>query len=462
MFSLKEIAEATGGRVVGDPQARVSAVSTDSRQAAPGELFIPLSGERFDGHDFIAELAKRGGFFFLVEKRWHDAHPLPEGEGAVVVADTLKGLGDLASWHRRRFRIPIVAVTGSNGKTTTKEMLSCIMTLSGQGLKTQGNLNNLIGLPLTLLQLTTRHRWAVVELGMSAFGEIDRLAEIASPQVGIITNAFPAHLETLGSVEGVARAKGELFLRLAPEGWAVYNVDDPLVARSPIPLGVHSLSFGLRGAEVSSAAIKSLGTTGESFTLRLPEKELPVRLKAFGRHNVYNALAAAAAAHALGISPEQIQRGLEEFSPYDKRFQVEEHEGVVVVDDSYNANPASMAAALETLKEIGTSGRLAAALGDMLELGAGAEDAHRELGRGAARSLDRLYLLGAMAHLVREGALEGGLSPDEVIHADDHEALIASLVAWVRKGDCVLVKGSRGMRMERVAQALRDAFGGKN
>jgi UDP-N-acetylmuramoyl-tripeptide--D-alanyl-D-alanine ligase len=206
-----------------------------------------------------------------------------------------------------------------------------------------------------------------------------------------------------------------------------------------------------------------LGTKGESFTLRLPERELAVRLKAFGRHNVYNALAAAAAAHALGMQPEQIQRGLEEFVPYDKRFQVEELSGgVVVIDDSYNANPASMAAALATIRELGAGGRLAAALGDMLELGAGTEEAHRELGRGAATSVERLFLIGAQARLVREGALAAGLAPENVLVATDHDELCAAVLSWVRPGDVVLVKGSRGMRMERVAEALRGAYGRRN
>ncbi|MBJ6726664.1 UDP-N-acetylmuramoyl-tripeptide--D-alanyl-D-alanine ligase [Geomesophilobacter sediminis] len=462
MFSVSDIAQATGGRIIGDPVARAAGVSTDSRKVGKGELFVALVGDRFDGHDFVPQVAGQGGRLFLVEERWLGAHALPNGSSAVAVADTLKALGDLAGWHRRRFRIPVVAVTGSNGKTTTKEMLSCIMALSGQGLKTLGNLNNLIGLPLTLLGLTHRHRWAVVELGMSAFGEIDRLAEIAGPDVGIITNAFPAHLETLGSVEGVAKAKGELFLRLAPRAWAVYNVDDPRISRLPIPLDVQSLSFGLRGAEVSSASVRSLGTKGESFTLRLPDREIPVKLKAFGKHNVYNALAAAAAAHALGISAEQIQRGLEEFVPYDKRFQVEDVSGIVLVDDSYNANPASMAAGLGTLKEMGIPGRLCAALGDMLELGEGSELAHRDLGKVAAKSVERLYLIGAQAEQVRRGALEGGLAPENVILVQDHDELCKDLLSWLRQGDCIFVKGSRGMQMERVARAVREAFGGTN
>ena len=457
-FTLKEIAEATGGSMIGEPGVVATGVSTDSRAVLQGELFVALRGERFDGHTFIAQAAGRGIGIFLVDQTWQAAHALPAGITAVVVPDTLKALGDLAAYHRRRFKIKVVAITGSNGKTTTKEMLARILTQTGPGLKTEGNLNNLIGLPLTLLRLTGKERWAVVELGMSAFGEIDRLAEIAAPDLGIITNAFPAHLETLGSVEGVARAKGELFLRLKPGGWAVYNVDDPLVSKCPTPASVNRLTFGLRGAEVSSASIKTLGRKGESFTLRLPHEEQPVLLAAFGRHNIYNALAAAAAAHALGVSAELIRLGLEEFTPYDKRFQLEELSGVVLIDDSYNANPASMAAALGTLKEVREEGRAAAVLGDMLELGAGTEEAHKALGGLAAGCVERLYLMGDLAGLVQDGALAAGFAPEAILVAADHDEISRDLLSWVRPGDCVLVKGSRGMRMERVAQAVRVAL----
>jgi UDP-N-acetylmuramoyl-tripeptide--D-alanyl-D-alanine ligase len=458
-FSVREIAEATGGIVFGDAAAVATSVSTDSRQLAGGELFVALRGERFDGHDFVGSAAGKGVKMFLVDSVWQQGHELPPGCSAVVVKETLQALGDLAAWHRHRFKIKVVAVTGSNGKTTTKEMLAGILTQTGPGLKTEGNLNNLIGLPLTILRLTGRERWAVLEMGMSAFGEIDRLAEIADPDVGIITNAFPAHLETLGSVAGVARAKGELFLRLKDGGVAVYNVDDPLISKCPTHLNVTRLTFGLRGAEVSSASIASMGRKGESFTLRLPGEEQQVRLKAYGRHNIYNALAAAAAAYALGVSGDAIRSGLEEFTPYDKRFQLEEVGGVVLIDDSYNANPASMAAALTTLKEIREGGRAAAALGDMLELGLGTEEAHRELGRVAAGSVERLYLLGELAPLVADGATMGGLAEENVLVARDHDEISKALLDWLQPGDCVLFKGSRGMRMERVANAVRVALG---
>ncbi|BEH11595.1 UDP-N-acetylmuramoyl-tripeptide--D-alanyl-D-alanine ligase [Geobacter sulfurreducens subsp. ethanolicus] len=465
LFTLDDILAATGGEIVaGGETAGASGVSTDSRTVEPGELFIPLRGERFDGHDYLDAARARGVRLVLVERQWLAGRQLPADVTCIAVDDTLRALGDLAACHRRRFDIPVVAVTGSNGKTTTKEMLAAILARTGEGLKTEGNLNNLIGVPRMLFRLSEAHRWAVLEIGMSEFGEIDRLAEIVRPDVGIITNAYPAHLETLGSVEGVARAKGELFLRLMPGACAVYNADDPLIARCPSPEGVKRISFGLRGGDVTAEDVENLGKMGQRFTLRLPDGRVTVTLHAFGSHNVANALAAAAAAGVLGVAPAGIARGLGEFMPYARRFNLEEVGDVVLIDDSYNANPASMAAALTTLREIKGSGRAVAVLGDMLELGVGAEEAHRQLGRLAATCVDRLYVLGDMAGTVAAGALEGGLEEHHVTIAADHGEVVADLRRTAATGEMILVKGSRGMAMDRVAEGIRDAFaasGGK-
>ena len=458
MFTIENIIEATRGTRIGSRKGAVSGVSTDSRQVAVGELFVALHGERYDGHDYIAAAAAKGVAAFLVAADRVAGTQPPQGAVYVVVPDTLRALGDLAAWHRNRVDVPLVGITGSNGKTTTKEMLATILAQTGPGLKTSGNLNNLIGVPLMLLRLTQRDRWAVLEMGMSEPGEIDRLAEIARPRVGVITNAFAAHLESMGSVEAVAKAKGELFLRLQPDDWAVYNADDPRIRRCPTPSGVRRLSFGLHGAEVSAEGIESLGRSGVRFTLRLPGADVPVRMKVFGLHNVSNALAAAASAHALGVEPELIRSGLEEFTPYDRRFNLEEVGGLVLVDDSYNANPASMAAALVTMRDIREECRAIAVLGDMLELGAGAAAAHREVGLLAAACVDRIYVMGEMAEKVASGAVEGGLSADSIVVAQNHEEIIADLRRRAVGGDTILVKGSRGMRMEIVAEAVRHGF----
>ena len=458
MFTIAEIARATHGRITGKNDGMVSGVSTDSRTVSAEELFVALKGERFDGHDFIPAAAGRGVRFFLVEDGSPAGSEVPAGATMIKVADTLKAFGDLAAFHRSRFTLPVTGITGSNGKTTTKEMLSLILAHTGPGLKTSGNLNNLIGLPQMLLQLNERHRWAVLEMGMSELGEIDRLAEITRPDTGIITNALPAHLETLGSVEAVARAKGELFLRLTEGCCAVYNADDPLISIAPSPRGVKRLSFGLGEADIRAEAVRCLGRKGQSFTLCLPSGSRTVSLKAFGTHNVYNALAAAAAAFAMGIDPLAIAEGLESFTPYDKRFSLEELGPVTLIDDSYNANPGSMRAALVTLRDIREPGRGIAVLGDMLELGAGAVAAHMELGRLAASCIDRLYVMGEMAQVVAGGAISGGISPDAVIIAEKHADILDDLLRNLIEGDCILIKGSRGMRMEAVAEGIRNAY----
>ena len=458
MFTIAEIARATGGEIIGTRSGEVVGVCTDSRTARAGELFVALRGGRFDGHDYIGTAIDRGVRVFLAEKEWAGQHGVPADASCIAVADTVRGLGDLAAFHRGRFALPVVAVTGSNGKTTTKEMIAAILATTGPGLKTCGNLNNLIGLPLTLLRLTARDRWAVLEMGMSEPGEIDRLAEIARPDVGVITNAYPAHLESMGSVAAVARAKGELYMRLKAGAWAVYNSDDPLITACPSPEGVVRLGFGLEGADVRAAGIRSEGRDGLSFTLHLPAGEVPVRLKAYGLHNVANALAAAAAATALGLGPDAIGAGLAEFTPYEKRFNLEEVGGIVLIDDSYNANPASMEAALRTVAGLREECRAVAVLGDMLELGPGSDQAHRAIGKLAASCVERLYLLGDMAGTMADGAREGGLKADGVIVAHSHDEILADLRENLGKGDYVLVKGSRGMRMEVVAEGVRRAF----
>jgi UDP-N-acetylmuramoyl-tripeptide--D-alanyl-D-alanine ligase len=370
---------------------------------------------------------------------------IPPGLAVVRVVDTLVALGDLAAAYRGRFDLPLVGITGSNGKTTTKEMLATILEQTGPGLKTAGNLNNLIGLPQMLFRLDACHGWAVLEMGMSEPGEIDRLAEIAAPQTGIVLNACPAHLESMGSVEGVARAKGELLLRLPAGGCAIINADDPRIAGQPSPPGVRRLSFGLGDADVRATEITSLGIGGQSFLLHLGELVLPVVLWSYGRHAVYNALAAAAAAHGLGISAELIQSGLERFRPYDKRFQLEELGGLVLIDDSYNANPASMEG----------GGRAFVALGDMLEMGSNEAELHRALGVRAAAVADRLYLCGPLMAHAAVGALSAGMAEERVMRIPDHDEIAASILRQARPGDFVLVKGSRGMRMEKVAEAIR-------
>jgi UDP-N-acetylmuramoyl-tripeptide--D-alanyl-D-alanine ligase len=455
MFTVSEIASATGGVIHGSAEGAVNGVSTDSRKVQPGELFLALRGEKFDGHDFIADVIVKGINAVLAEELPQQA---PEGVSLVVVQDTLRALGDLAAAWRRRFNLPVVAITGSNGKTTSKEMLAAILEQTGPGLKTAGNLNNLIGLPQMLFKLEQQHRWAVMEMGMSEPGEIDRLAEIAAPQTGIVLNAFAAHLQSMGDIAGVAKAKGELLLRLSAGGCAVVNADDELIAAQPVAAGVRKITFGMNDADVTATALELLGVDGQRFMLRLPGHSFQVQLHAFGRHNIYNALAAASAAFAIGIPPELISSGLESFRPYDKRFQLEKVGGLMLIDDSYNANPASMAAALSTLAELKGDRRAFVALGDMLELGDDEIELHRALGAKAAKVADRLYLCGKLTAYAAEGAISAGMEAAAIICTPNHDEIVVDIVAHAEAGDFVLTKGSRGMRMDIVAEGIRSVL----
>ncbi|QEM66986.1 UDP-N-acetylmuramoyl-tripeptide--D-alanyl-D-alanine ligase [Geobacter sp. FeAm09] len=458
MFTAAEIAAATGGRVQGSAGTGVTAVSTDSRSVAPGELFVPLRGDRFDGHDFIAEVAAKGITTVLAEEKWLAHHTLPSGCTGIAVKDTLRALGDLAAAYRQRFDIPVIAVTGSNGKTTTKEMLATILEQLGPGLKTEGNLNNLIGMPQMLFRLRREHRWAVLEMGMSEPGEIDRLAEIARPRVGIVLNALPAHLQSMGTVEAVASAKGELLHRISDGGLAVVNGDDSRVSGLGQNASARRISFGISRGEVRAKEIEHLGLEGESFQVVTPKGEFHLHLRAFGLHNVSNALAATAALLDK-VSLTDIAKGLAAFRPYKGRFQLEQIGDIALVDDSYNANPASMKAALETLAQIAPAGHRVALLGDMLELGGHEAEAHEGVGAVAGRNVDRLFLLGALMHRhAAQAAMQAGL-PAEAVHCcRNHDELADGVKQSLQPGDVILIKGSRGMTMERAAALLRQSM----
>lgn len=456
MFTINEIAVATGGRIIGLAEGEVTTVSTDSRSVAPGQLFVPLRGERFNGHDFITDVAAKAITVVMAEELWLKSHSIPDTVTCIAVKNTLKALGDLAAAWRQRFDIPVIAVTGSNGKTTTKEMLATILQRSGPGLKTSGNLNNLIGLPQMIFQLKAEHRWAVLEMGMSEPGEIDRLAQIANPRVGIVLNALPAHLQSMGTVEAVTAAKGELLYRISDNGLAVVNADDPRVASLSQNPSARRISFGIERGEVRAREIEAMGLDGQHFLLVTPKGETNVHLKACGRHNIYNALAAAAALLEKMELP-LIAAGLEDFTPYKGRFQIEQREGYTLIDDSYNANPASTKAALETLSQIAAAGHRIAVLGDMLELGEHEGEAHQGVGAIAGRNVDRLYLLGPrMVEYAAEGALLADMPPETIFRCSSHADIVSLLNASIKPGDVILIKGSRGMTMEKVAEGLKD------
>lgn len=459
-MTLEEILEVTGGRLVsGIPEGGPSGVSTDTRTILPGQLFVALKGERYDGHDFLSTALAKGAWGALVSSQKGKGTLRTEGSKAILieVEDTLEALGDLAKAWRGRHQAVVVGVTGSNGKTTTKEMLASVLETSRRVLKNRGNLNNRVGLPLTLLELRPYHRVAVLEMGMSEPGEMKRLCDIARPQVGLITQVAPAHLQGVGSIEGVAREKGELFSSLGPTGTALVNLDDPWVVRLARACNARKVSYGLSpGAIVRAADVEPYHPEGARLRLELSGQSLEVRLRGQGTPLVRAALAAAAGAWTLGSTAPEIREGLEAFEPFAGRLKsMSLPWGGTLIDDTYNANPSSMAAALELLCR-GGGGRTVAVLGEMRELGPVAPWAHRELGRMASQlGVQVLVAVGCWAPQVVQGAQdESGETPKVVKVAKDCDEAIRILEEILTPEDRVLVKGSRAAAMERVVQAL--------
>jgi len=454
-FDLDAVLAATGGELVRLGAAtRVDGVTTDTRGLRAGELFVPIRGEKHDGHTHVTAAAGAGAAAVLVEPGVVDELPACT---TIVVRDTLAALGDLAAMHRHRCPARVLAVAGSNGKTTTKEMLTAIVTKAvgaERVVHTRGSQNNLVGLPLTLLRLDATHEVAVVELGMNVPGELWRLAGIADPDLGLLTSIGPEHLEGVGSLHGAACAEGEIFRRLRPSATAVVNGDDPLVVEQAASFSGRRVVFGSTG-DVAAEDVEDLGVLGTRFVLRVLGDRVPVQLAVAGRHNVSNALAAAAAAHALGVALETVRQGLETMRAPTMRMEVRRlADGVVVLNDCYNANPASMAAALQTLAA-STAVRRLAVLGEMRELGAHADAACRELGAAAAAAgLDALLLVGPQAALVADSAVTAGMDPTRVVLARDHDDVARRLRAVLRCGDVLLLKGSRGAALEGVLHRL--------
>jgi UDP-N-acetylmuramoyl-tripeptide--D-alanyl-D-alanine ligase len=461
-WSLAEVLAATGGGLAGPAGSAIfGGISTDTRTIAPGDLFVALSGENFDGQAFAAEAVAKGAGGIVVGREPDPVQPVP----TVVVADTQRALGDLAAWRRRQMPdLKVLAITGSTGKTTVKEMTAAILARKFPILKTTGNLNNLIGLPLTLLKVSDAQPLAVLEMGMNRPGEIARLTEIAAPDFACINNVHGAHLLGLDDINGVARAKAELFDGLAPSATMIVNLDDPLVRAMAKRYSQRQITFGLhRRAQVRATYVRLDGEAGIAFTLKIGREQIRVRLHCVGRHNVGNALAAAALAHGVGLNLEDIRRGLAEFTPYDKRLQIERLEsGLRVVNDTYNANPASMLAALETVQGLGREHRAVAVLGDMLELGGESVAAHRQIGAAVARlGFSQLLAIGNFAEEMVAAARAAGMSKANCRIYPDKTEIVAQLKALLKggglvAGDWLLVKGSRGMRMENIIAGLKE------
>lgn len=483
MLTIQEVAKAVGGSVVGEPagEQTLTSVAVDSRQVTPGALFVALRGQKHDGHDFVLDAFVKGARAALVERLPAEA-AAPAATGSlplIQVSDTMAALQTLARYWRQQLGLSVIGVTGSVGKTTTKEVVAGLLAHRFQVMKSEGNLNTEVGLPLTVLKATPRHQLLVLEMGMYAVGEIRALARIAKPDVGIVTNVGPTHLERLGTVERIAEAKGELVEELPEQGLAVLNSDDQRVkamaSRTPAKVAYFGLdpqsdfwadavqSRGLQGIEFDlrhrrSAEPGALSPDAGSPVLRPvhsdPDDEwVHVRMPLLGLHSVHAALAAAAVGHHLGMSLEEIAEGLHEVSPSLRLIVEAGLNGSTVIDDSYNANPASTLAALNLLAEL--EGRKVAVLGDMLELGSFSEEGHQMVGRRAADVADLLIGVGSLGAVIGREALASGKSPETVVLAKTNEEAIQQLKALLRPGDCVLVKGSRGMRMEQIVEAIR-------
>ena len=460
-WTTREILEATGGELLsGKLQDPFSKAFIDSRKIVNDGIFVAIVGDIHDGHAFVPDIVEQGVRGLVIDREKADSFPLAawktKGVACIAVADTTRALGDMAAFNRRRSQASVVGITGSNGKTTTRQFTAAVVSQRYNTLATAGNFNNQIGLPLTLLGLEFDHQWAVVELGTNNPGEIARLAAICSPDIGVITNIGPAHLEGLGSIEGVAQEKGSLLNGLRKNGKAVLNADDPRVLQLARQTRHEVVLFGLSADAAVRAMDVNENEHGIGFTLKLAQEDVSIRLNTPGRFMVINALAAAAVGSLLGLSGHTIKAGLEAFTPVGGRMNIlHPPNGIHLIDDTYNANPDSMQVALTTLKTMRAGSRGIFVAGDMLELGDQASALHSKIGAIAAQSgVSRLYAMGEFAAAVASGARAQGL-PAADTFIGSREEILADLTDWLQPGDWVLVKGSRGMAMEKVVEVLK-------
>ena len=452
-----ELVRLTGGRLLLRSKRPIRGGAVDSRDVEPNQLFVALPGERTDGHNFLTAAVERGAAALLVTRDPDDLGAL--GDVTVVrVADALAGLHAVAAGWRRRFSPLVVGVTGSIAKTSAKEAVAAVLARRFRTLRNEGNQNNEIGLPLTVLKLGPEHEAAVLEMGMYVGGEISDLARIARPRIGVVTAVQAVHLSRIGSLDAIERAKGELVEALPSDGTAVLNADDERVRRMAGRTAARTLTYGFApDADVRAEDVRSTGLDGMRFTLRVAGEARAVAIPTLGRLSVHNALAAAAVARAAGLDLEEIVDGLAAGWAAPHRGQVVRRSGVTIVDDSYNASPGSVVAALDLLA--GLPGRRVAVLGEMLELGDEHDSGHRSVGRAAAGVVDLLVVIGAGARPIADGAREAGLSPGRMLELPDRDAALDALRARLRDGDVVLVKASRGIELDLLVDDLARDLG---
>jgi UDP-N-acetylmuramoyl-tripeptide--D-alanyl-D-alanine ligase len=457
LLTVEEIIEATGGELLSENAKTFQGVSINSRTISDSELFFAIRGDRFDGHDYLEEALMKGSGA-VVDNR---PDSLPEGRTIISVKDALRSLQDLAHFIRERQGIPVVAITGSNGKTSTKEMVHLILSKKHKALKNEGNLNNHIGLPLSLMQLEQDHEMAVLEMGMNAAGEIRRLCEIAAPSYGVITNIGTAHMGRLGSREAVRDAKLEILEGLSV---AVVNADDEYLMQglnqrenfngTLVRFAVH------KDADVMAGNVR-VSEEGTDFDLEIKGEGLvPVSLKVHGLFNVYNALAAAAVSFSLGVGPADIKDALETYRAFPMRFEVMKKGGVTLINDSYNANPVSIKESVYELVRLSAGGRSVAVLGDMLELGEFSQDEHRETGKMLSESgVDVFIAVGEKMGLAaaESARVRGEKALPQIVCFRDVNETSKEIMSILKKGDTVLFKGSRSMTMEKIMENLTNA-----
>ena len=444
----------SGTLLAGEECVEITSVSTDSRSDCTGALFVPIKGENFDGHDFIGTAVEKGAVA-VISEYGNGGNDYPSGVVVVKVNDTLRAFQDIAAGYRRQFTPTIVAVTGSNGKTTTKEFIRAVSEVKFTTVSTKGTKNNHVGLPQSLFSIGSDTEVGVFEIGMSAPGEIRNLARIAGPSIGVITNVYPAHTEFFKSIDDIALAKNELLEVIDEDGVAVLNADDEYFGFLKKRTSSRIRSFGLRNAaDVSGSSVRQ-SADGVVFSVAAGGNEAECRLMAFGEHNASNALAAIAVGLELGIGLEDSCRALSRAELPDMRFQIQEISGIMVINDAYNANPSSTVAALDALEAIDRSGRMIVVLGNMLELGWYSAEGHRKVGKRVASSkADALITVGELAAEIADAALAEGYG-GEVSKVDSADEAAEVLGETLMEGDAVFIKGSRAMGLESIVESLK-------
>jgi UDP-N-acetylmuramoyl-tripeptide--D-alanyl-D-alanine ligase len=457
-LTTDDLAGATGGRVVARSSRIVLGAAVDSREVVPGNLFVALPGERTDGHAFVADAVERGASAILVARAPDGLDFSSAGVSVIQVPDTLRAFHAIAAAWRARFDPLVVGVTGSIAKTSTKEAIATVLAGDLVTLKNEGNQNNEIGLPLTVMRLRPDHQAAVLEMGMYVGGEIADLARIGRPEIGVVTAVQPVHLSRIGTIEAVEKAKGELVEALPADGVAILNADDERVRRMADRTEASVVTYGFAAdAHVSAFRIESAGVFGMEFYLETPVGDWPVKIPMLGRLSVHNALAATAVGLAAGMSLSRIAAALEVRWSAPHRVQPIRLGDVTIVDDSYNASPGSVVAAIDLLG--GLPGRKIAVLGEMLELGDERVAGHERVGAAAAGTVDRLIVVGKGARPIATGARAAGLPPDKIAQVKDREAALEELDRLLEPGDVVLVKASRGIELDLLVEALVESRG---